>query len=1686
MILIKLSAKLKLNNIFLFKIKRIFFVLLFLLFLPTIIFSEESPLKDIEDISLFNNNQTQSLMGYLPKIFRNHKTKIFFSEDNKDKELALVFLIEFSKINSLNYSLIDLPIEIGKEYIKMLNIVSVDSIPDLLEKIEKISVDISRKKVLEFLYQNKTKVSGGAISYPYLDRNKNTQNIYIQYLLLFYPDSNSDKKGKVVVNFYSNNYIKPSLLEADGFEMTTDRSHEKATSLAPFIATVSGKVKKGYLNLYEWDGKPEVVITFPEEVPDLGIKPLSFWERQILEPFNRAKHEVVFFVKKTTNVDLSSINFKKVKEVSKNIFNKIKNIFTKNKPNISASLIDNSPEINIPEDIFEKKKDIYVVKRVIDGDTIELENGNIIRFLGINSPEKGECLYLEAKNTTLSKLEGKEVILEKDSQDKDIYGRFLRYVYIDDLLISDYLVKNGFAKYNSYGNDLILKDTLIESQKIAFDNKLGIWGEECSPEAIISEKEIEIENNKDLILDGSLSKDNNKIVSYKWDIDKLNGFNWDNPDLIGEKISINSSIFNKESNIVTLQVTDNSGNISYSELIVKMLEQPTILITEIQIKGNEASEDFIEIYNDSSRDIDISKYNLRKRTQSGKEYSLATFPENSVIKAKDYYIWSNYDNDFSDLVNFSSISKNNSIALINAEDNIIDQVAWGLGDNPFIEEEPFMEKIGENQTFGRILDKLRYIDSNNNKNDFEIQNPSPRGSNSSLSLESEEIEEEIKINKISSVEKENCSYDGKMTLGRNRIIFNEIAWMGTEESSSNEWIELRNLIDNKLSLNDWQILNKSGNINITFGENNFINDKGLFLLERTDDDSASYVKADYIYTGAIKNSSEELYLFDDKCQLQDVIVSGSSWEEGNNSTKKTMERKDNLGWQTSLNNGGTPRKENSTGFVSFSSVPSQIEEVVVLDEINPIVSISYSTSSSSTLNLYLEWSGSDNGTTSSGIKGYIFRYSKDKSSWIYPLGENATTTNSYDFEGTDSNYYFQVKSVDNSGNESNWEEISYDFNLEKTIVINEIAWMGTNSNNFDEWIELYNNSASSTDLLGWKIGSNGNFEIEFTESLVIEGNGYLLLERTDDNTISDISADYIYTGGLTDTGLDLMVYNDQNNLIDKVSCEKNSNNNCKGWLSGDKDNNLSMERISSTQDGSDTNNWSNNNIVSINGKDSDGGRVFGSPGQINSVSKIETVVETLPFSDFSEITLIERGAPYIFNSVFTVPDFATLSIDPGVVVSFKGAGYTNKVGGGLNIDGKLEISGTPDNMAKLTSSNGSDGYWCGIRLNSATTSRMSGVLIEKAGGCGGTYSTGYYSNQSDQHFVINVVDSSVYIKDSLFENNKDLMGVRSYNSSTTIENTEFKGFNDEDSSTAIYSRLGTLNLLNNIFDNNSYGLYSEVYAFNDIQGNRFTNNKYPVYINSSYFSNLNNSVENNTTNGITVRGYISGVGINNTINKGIPIVIDGFAFVRENSKLSLNEGAIIKFKSKAYLDIFGELNVSGSSNNRVVFTSIYDDLNELGSNYYSDTNNDGDSTGSPGNWEYIRVKTGATSTLDNIIVRNGGRTKLNRRGAIWSEGTLSLSNSLLENNVISGVMLSENSITSISDTIFRNNVNDYPSSLGSSGLLIEYGVDPGTLSNLTIDSNYYGLRWIGNSDCSSLEADSRFVFNNNTQDVICY
>ncbi len=127
------------------------------------------------------------------------------------------------------------------------------------------------------------------------------------------------------------------------------------------------------------------------------------------------------------------------------------------------------------------------VLEVVDGDTIKVSNGKIVRFIGMDTPETKDprrpvgCFGKEASSETKSLLMGKEVILKKDVSDTDKYDRILRYIYLplpdgQILFVNDYLVRTGFARVSTYPPDVAFTKEFIEAERVAREKNLGLWG----------------------------------------------------------------------------------------------------------------------------------------------------------------------------------------------------------------------------------------------------------------------------------------------------------------------------------------------------------------------------------------------------------------------------------------------------------------------------------------------------------------------------------------------------------------------------------------------------------------------------------------------------------------------------------------------------------------------------------------------------------------------------------------------------------------------------------------------------------------------------------------------------------------------------------------------------------------------------------------------------------------------------------------------------------------------------------------------------------------------------------------------------------------------------------------------------------------------------------------------------------
>lgn len=125
-----------------------------------------------------------------------------------------------------------------------------------------------------------------------------------------------------------------------------------------------------------------------------------------------------------------------------------------------------------------------VVASVVDGDTIEVDDGERVRLIGIDTPETKDprrpvgCFGAEASARTSALLPpGTAVRLVPDVEPTDRYGRTLAYVVRaeDDLFINRALVAGGYALVATYPPNVAHVEELLAAQTEARTAGRGLW-----------------------------------------------------------------------------------------------------------------------------------------------------------------------------------------------------------------------------------------------------------------------------------------------------------------------------------------------------------------------------------------------------------------------------------------------------------------------------------------------------------------------------------------------------------------------------------------------------------------------------------------------------------------------------------------------------------------------------------------------------------------------------------------------------------------------------------------------------------------------------------------------------------------------------------------------------------------------------------------------------------------------------------------------------------------------------------------------------------------------------------------------------------------------------------------------------------------------------------------------------------
>lgn len=155
----------------------------------------------------------------------------------------------------------------------------------------------------------------------------------------------------------------------------------------------------------------------------------------------------------------------------------VNNVISEEKTEQVENKINSSVD---PEVVIEKG----TVVSVTDGDTIRvILNGNNVpvRLIGIDTPEIShptepvQCYGPEAKKALEELILNKEVVLEKDVSDKDKYDRYLRYIWLGEVMVNEYLTQNGFAFASPYPPDTKYQNRIDAGEQSAKTSLVGLW-----------------------------------------------------------------------------------------------------------------------------------------------------------------------------------------------------------------------------------------------------------------------------------------------------------------------------------------------------------------------------------------------------------------------------------------------------------------------------------------------------------------------------------------------------------------------------------------------------------------------------------------------------------------------------------------------------------------------------------------------------------------------------------------------------------------------------------------------------------------------------------------------------------------------------------------------------------------------------------------------------------------------------------------------------------------------------------------------------------------------------------------------------------------------------------------------------------------------------------------------------------
>jgi hypothetical protein len=382
------------------------------------------------------------------------------------------------------------------------------------------------------------------------------------------------------------------------------------------------------------------------------------------------------------------------------------------------------------------------------------------------------------------------------------------------------------------------------------------------------------------------------------------------------------------------------------------------------------------------------------------------------------------------------------------------------------------------------------------------------------------------------------------------VVINELMWCGSTVSYADEWIELRNMTSNSISLGNWDITKLSSGaekLMLTIPSDKSISAGNYFLIANYSENSEKSklnVPPGLVNTSvSLSNSTLQIKLYngswDSGGTLIDTASDGGSPLAGDNLNKYSMERNSSPGdgtlassWHTatsscSFDSGAAER--GTPGSVNSNNPP----EIVNLER-DPLypgnedkvkVSCEVKDSDLSSVTLYYS-PGGDYLSVRMNLESEKYK------------GEICPQA-----EGTKVNYYVEAR--DEGGRTSRSPTDStyfYRVGVNPRVVINEFLpdpasdWNGDGKvDSKDEWIELYNKESSAVDISNWILDDleNGGTK-PYTIGTTIEPGGFLTFYKSETGV------------GLNNGGDTVRVLDSAGNLVDSHSYTSSSDNISQG------------------------------------------------------------------------------------------------------------------------------------------------------------------------------------------------------------------------------------------------------------------------------------------------------------------------------------------------------------------------------------------------------------------------------------------------------------------------------------------------------------------------------------------------------------